>query len=102
MGVFSMFRRKAKDSDAASTAEAQAATLAAEPESEGVAGAEGSESPTEGAEAATADEKAAEKAEETEADETSEAAAAENVEIPKQQSAKEAADNDAADEGARK
>ncbi|MEV5609648.1 hypothetical protein [Streptomyces sp. NPDC052225] len=80
-----MFRRKVKESDEASTAEAQAATLTAEPE------ADGAESPAEATEAATGEQKAVE----TETGETVEAAATESVEIPKQQSAEQAADNGA-------
>ncbi|MFI7337900.1 hypothetical protein ACIBUY_08135 [Streptomyces sp. NPDC050085] len=86
-----MFRRKAKDSVEVSTVEEQAGTLTAEPETEGP------EAMPEAAEAATADEKA----EEAQAGESAEAAAPESVEIPKQQSAEQAADNEAG-EGARK
>ncbi|WP_428951866.1 hypothetical protein [Streptomyces sp. cg35] len=90
-----MFRRKAKDSGEVSAVEEQAAAVTAEPVSESV---EGAESPSEAAGAATAEQRA----EETEADEVVEAAATESVEIPKQQSAEQAADNETAGEGARK
>ncbi|MFJ9037658.1 hypothetical protein ACIRF8_13840 [Streptomyces sp. NPDC102406] len=91
-----MFRRKAKDSDAAPSAEAQAAEPTAEPEAEAEA-AEGSPSEVtaEASEVTEATERA-------EAGETAGAIATENVEIPKQQSAQQAADNEAAGEGARK
>ncbi|MYT74194.1 hypothetical protein K377_01738 [Streptomyces sp. PsTaAH-137] len=105
MGVFDMFRRKAKDTEATSTAEGGAATLTAEPEAEGVPDAE---SVPEAAEAAsdaseeprTAEAGAADAEEAAEAGGTAEAGAA-AVEIPKQQSAQQAADNEAG-EGARK
>ncbi|WP_425828680.1 hypothetical protein [Streptomyces fractus] len=92
MGVFARFRRKANAADEASTAEAQAATLTAAPE---VADAEES---TETAAAPDAEQEATEAAADGD---TADAAAAEGVEIPKQQSAKQAADNEAG-EGARK
>ncbi|MEV8315689.1 hypothetical protein AB0Q95_16120 [Streptomyces sp. NPDC059900] len=115
MGVFARFRRKSKDTEEASTADAAAGTLTAEPEAAGES-PEAETGKEEGkAEAAAGDEtKAGTKADaETEAGaeaagktedeaEGSEEAAAENVDIPKQQSAEKAADNDEADEGARK
>ncbi|MBT2493570.1 hypothetical protein J7E96_34745 [Streptomyces sp. ISL-96] len=80
MGVFAWFRRKSTDGVEASPEEAQAATLTADT-----------------AEAAAADvrESGAEKGTEVSED------AAADVEIPKQQSADEAADNEAG-ESARK
>ncbi|WP_028814198.1 hypothetical protein [Streptomyces flavidovirens] len=81
MGVFARFSRKSKAVAEGSSEEAQAATLTADTPEE--AAAEGPES---GAEKGTGD---------------SEATAAENVDIPKQQSADEAADNEAG-ESARK
>ncbi|MCF3120680.1 hypothetical protein IPZ68_13350 [Streptomyces arenae] len=96
MGVFARFRRKIKDSEEASTTEAAAATLTAEPE-------EAKDSPEASADAKPAAEADtdAESAAEDKPAETAEAAAAEGVEIPKQQSAEEAADNEAG-ESARK
>ncbi|MFK4070982.1 hypothetical protein [Streptomyces sp. NPDC029674] len=105
MGVFARFRRKAKDSGEASTTEAAADTLTAEPEA-----AEGS--PEAGADAkpvAEADrteeagkaDKDTEGAAEDKSDGTAEAADSDGVDIPKQQSAEKAADNEAG-EGARK
>ncbi|MFC9460983.1 hypothetical protein ACFRAI_45295 [Streptomyces sp. NPDC056637] len=94
MGVFARFRRKSKDTEAASTAEAQAATLTAEPEAEGSSPETSGTSETADTSAA-ADTTAPE--ESTEAAGTPEPAAAEPVEIPKQQSAEEAADNGAGD-----
>jgi hypothetical protein len=93
MGVFAMFRRKSKGTEGASTAEAQAATLTAEPE------AEDSSQTSEAADTPAAAE-AAEPEASTEAADTPEAAA-EPVEIPKQQSAEQAADSEAG-EGAHK
>ncbi|MFP3987499.1 hypothetical protein U9R90_08330 [Streptomyces sp. E11-3] len=88
MGVFSRFRRKSKDTEEASTAEAQAATLTVEP------AAEAAEEAVEASAEAAAD---GDDVPDTDAD----AASAEGVEIPKQQSADEAADNEAG-EAARK
>ncbi|MFI6088918.1 hypothetical protein [Streptomyces sp. NPDC051218] len=129
MGVFARFRRKSKDTEKASTAEAASGTLTAEPEAAGEspepetgkddakAEAAADEAPTAATEAekqaekeaggkADAEaEKQAEAEPETVTEDTSddtEAAAADNVDIPKQQSAEKAADNDEADEGARK
>jgi hypothetical protein len=95
MGVFAMFRRKSKGTEEASTTEAQAATLTAEPEAE-----DSSPETSEAADTSAAAE-AAEPEASTEAADTPEAAAAEPVEIPKQQSAEQAADSEAG-EGARK
>ncbi|MER5438666.1 hypothetical protein [Streptomyces sp. NPDC002790] len=92
MGVFARFRRKVNAADEASTAEAQAATLTAAPE---VAEAE---EPIEATAGPAADQEATETAPEGE---TAEVAVSEGVEIPKQQSAEQAADNEAS-EGARK
>ncbi|NGO09643.1 hypothetical protein G5C60_19070 [Streptomyces sp. HC44] len=90
MGVFARLLRKdkpqSKGSEEASTSEAQAGTLTAEPDSE---------AKLEDAAQASADAEAAE----TSADSTG--TASDGAEIPKQQSAGEAADNEA-DEGARK
>ncbi|MFE6160355.1 hypothetical protein ACFQ7F_15745 [Streptomyces sp. NPDC056486] len=109
MGVFARFRRKSKDTEEASTTEASADTLTAEPEAAGESPEPESGKEEAKAEAAAEDETKAD----TEADaetegktedeaESTEEAAAENVDIPKQQSAEKAADNDEADEGARK
>ncbi|MGI5403346.1 hypothetical protein ACQEVG_28655 [Streptomyces sp. CA-135486] len=87
MGVFARFLRS-KPTAQASTEEATAGTLTAEPAAEGASEAEASK---DAAEEATGDEEAA----------VAETASAEGVEIPKQQSADEAADNEAG-EGARK
>jgi hypothetical protein len=87
MGVFSRFRRKSKTAAEASTEEATASTLTADSPIECSSEAEASKDAAEVTEAADA--------------EVSETAAAEGVEIPKQQSAEEAADNEAG-EGARK
>jgi len=76
MGVFDRILRRSKATEEASTAEAQAAAQTAEPVAEEAAEAE---RPAEG---------------------TVEATATEAVDIPKQQSAEEAADNEAG-EGAR-
>ncbi|MGW6055867.1 hypothetical protein [Streptomyces sp. NPDC055189] len=111
MGVFARFRRKSKDTEEASTTEAAAGTLTAEPEADGEAPEPETGKEEAKVEAAAEDEtKADAKADgdaETEGKtedktESSEEAAAENVDIPKQQSAEKAADNDEADEGARK
>ncbi|MFG2502030.1 hypothetical protein ACGFSB_27930 [Streptomyces sp. NPDC048441] len=114
MGVFARFRRKSKDTEEASTTEAAVGTPTAEPEAaeespdaetgKEEAKAESIEDDTE-AEAKTdakADAEVDDKADTKDKAESTEAAAAENVEIPKQQSAEKAADNDEADEGARK
>lgn len=91
MGVFARLLRRSKAAEEASTAEAGAATPTAEPEAEKAAEA------TESAEAeTTAGTDAGDTAEPT-ATEAVEAGAAEGVDIPKQQSADEAA----AGEGAR-
>ncbi|MGW5867962.1 hypothetical protein ACWFRJ_38110 [Streptomyces sp. NPDC055239] len=112
MGVFARFRRKSKDTEEASTTEAAADTLTAEPEAAGESPEPETGKEEAKAEAAAEDEtKADTKADaetegktEDEAENTEEAeeAAAENVDIPKQQSAEKAADNEEADEGARK
>ncbi|MEU6768313.1 hypothetical protein ABZ916_38130 [Streptomyces sp. NPDC046853] len=119
MGVFARFRRKSKDAEEASTADAAAGTLTAEPEAAGetpesesgkeegkTEAAAGDETEAEAgtkADAGTGAEADAETAGKTEDEaKSSEEAAAENVDIPKQQSAEKAADNDEADEGARK
>ncbi|MFE5482596.1 hypothetical protein [Streptomyces sp. NPDC056527] len=95
MGVFAMFRRKGKGAAEASTEEAQAVALTETPEA-----AEKTEAATPGAE-----DSETEAPEGSGAGETAEAAAVvdavEAVEIPKQQSAEVAADNEAG-EGARK
>ncbi|MFI6107079.1 hypothetical protein [Streptomyces sp. NPDC051310] len=89
MGVFAWFRRKGKESAAASTEETATTPVTADGEA--------------AAEAEAAPGTAPEMSGTTEADETAAApeAAAEGVDIPKQQSAEEAADNEAG-EGARK
>ncbi|MDQ1025646.1 hypothetical protein QF035_003228 [Streptomyces umbrinus] len=93
MGVFARLLRKdgpkSKGSEEASTAEAEAVAVTAEPGADAEDAAKGSEkAETETSSAAT------DSAE-------SEESAAEGVEIPKQQSAEEAADSEAG-EGARK
>ncbi|MFI0235023.1 hypothetical protein [Streptomyces sp. NPDC016845] len=96
-----MFRRKAKDSDTAQAAEERTATVTDEPETdaaEGSASAEGAASEAEAAEGGKAEQKAGE----AEDDGAAGAAAPENVEIPQQQSVEQAADSEAAGEGARK
>ncbi|WP_434597389.1 hypothetical protein [Streptomyces sp. A5-4] len=85
MGVFARFRRKSKDAAEGAAEEGQAATLTADP---------AEETETESKEVAA--EKTAEASEPAEP-----ATAAESVEIPKQQSVEEAADNGAG-ESARK
>lgn len=129
MGVFARFRRKSKDAEEASTTEAAAGTLTAEPEAaekssdaetgkeEAKAEATAEDEPKAETEVKTKAEKKAEKKAETKAETKAEAdveteteakpddtdaAGADNVDIPKQQSAEKAADNDEADEGARK
>ncbi|MCX4904942.1 hypothetical protein OHA11_11465 [Streptomyces sp. NBC_00878] len=94
MGVFARLLRKdgpkSKGSDEASTAEAQADTVTAESGADAEEAAKGSAT----AETETSSAAATESAE-------SDESAAEGVEIPKQQSADEAADSEAG-EGARK
>ncbi|MFC8127939.1 hypothetical protein [Streptomyces sp. NPDC057302] len=82
-----------EDAKVEAAAVEEKAEAAAEGEAEAVTKAEGK------AEAET-DAKAEDEAEDSA--ESTEEAAAENVDIPKQQSAEKAADNDEADEGARK
>ena len=94
MGVFSRFRRKADAASRSRPRKCKAATPTAEP------GGRGS-TPTHGGVRRPRLAEASEAAAESEAEEPAEAAAAEGVEIPKQQSAEEAADNEAG-EGARK
>ncbi|MFF3322898.1 hypothetical protein [Streptomyces sp. NPDC002889] len=97
MGVFSWFRSKPSATVEASTDEAGTAAATAESPADGVTGsASGTEAP-DGPAAALAEEARAEVTGSVESD----AAAVEGVEIPKQQSAEEAADNEAG-EGARK
>ena len=86
MGVFSRFRRNPKAAAEASTEEAASSTLTAEPPAESGSTSEASHDAA---------------AEVTEVSEADEPAVTEGVEIPKQQSAEEAADNEAG-EGARK
>lgn len=88
MGVFAKIFRRSKATEEASTVEAQADTPTAEPATEEAAEAKGS------AETKTED------AAEPKAAEPVEADAEDGVEIPKQQSADEAADSEAG-EGAR-
>ncbi|MFE5028518.1 hypothetical protein ACFRAO_35765 [Streptomyces sp. NPDC056656] len=95
MGVFARFRRKSKDAEEASTTEAQADTLTAGPEAE-----DSSSGTSEAADTSAATDAAKPEAS-TEAADSPEPAAAEPVEIPKQQSAEQAADSEAG-EGARK
>lgn len=120
MGVFARFRRKSKDTAEASTTEAAADTLTAEPEAAGesiesetgktgkeeakaeAAAEDAAKGDTEAGTEAETDAEAGATAETEDKPENAEAAAAENVDIPKQQSAEKAADNDEADEGARK
>jgi hypothetical protein len=85
MGVFARLLRRSKATEEASTAEAQADTLTAETEAEVAEEAKGSSEP----------------AGEATAEETAEAATTEDVDIPQQQTAEKAADNEAG-EGARK
>lgn len=85
MGVFARLLRRSKVAEEASTAEARADTRTAETEAEVAEEAKGS-SPIEG---------------EATAEETAEADTAEDVDIPQQQTAEKAADNEAG-EGARK
>lgn len=95
MGVFSLFRRKAKDADAAGvTTPAPTAETEAE-ESDEAKGSTEVAQPGTGAEDKAADESAENTAEEEGAE------AADDVEIPKQQTAEQAADNEAS-ENARK
>ncbi|MFV0127413.1 hypothetical protein ACLGI4_06810 [Streptomyces sp. HMX112] len=95
MGVFAWFRRKDKESGNAPAGEAAGATLTDAP----------ADAPEPAVEASTAPSGASAAAEAAEAAQAPEPAeqpeAAEGVEIPKQQSAEEAADNEAG-EGARK
>ncbi|MCX5203777.1 hypothetical protein OG897_20245 [Streptomyces sp. NBC_00237] len=104
MGVFAMFRRKSKDTAEASTEEEQTGTPTADsPEVTAAAGnpadvKAGSEAP-EGASAEVTDD--ATKAVPEAADAVADAPDAEGLEIPKQQSADEAADNEVG-ESARK
>ncbi|WP_405923763.1 hypothetical protein [Streptomyces sp. NBC_00035] len=84
MGVFARLLRRSKTTEEASTAEVQADTLTAETEAEVAEEAKGSSE--------TEDEATAE---------TAGAATTDDVEIPKQQTAEKAADNEAG-EGARK
>ncbi|MFE6178511.1 hypothetical protein [Streptomyces sp. NPDC056464] len=88
MGVFARIFRRSKTTEAASTAEVQADTPTAEPAAE------------ESAEAKGAAETKAEDAAQPAAAESVEADGDDGVEIPKQQSADEAADSEAG-EGAR-
>ncbi|MGW1674872.1 hypothetical protein [Streptomyces sp. NPDC002324] len=91
MGVFSLFRRKAKDADeAVVTTSAPSAETEAEKSDEAKGSTEAVQPEPE---AATADESVEQAAETVEA--------ADDVEIPKQQTADQAADNEAG-EGARK
>jgi hypothetical protein len=85
MGVFARLLRRSKAAEEASTAEAETGAVTAGTDAETPDGAKGSHG-TE-SEAAT--------------EESSEAAAPDGVDIPKQQSADEAADSEAGD-GARK
>ncbi|EMF53187.1 MULTISPECIES: hypothetical protein [Streptomyces] len=91
MGVFSLFRRKAKGADeAVVTASAPSTETEAEKSDEAKGSTEAVQPEPE---AATADESVEQEAETVEA--------ADDVEIPKQQTADQAADNEAG-EGARK
>ncbi|MGW1030471.1 hypothetical protein ACWD4J_43720 [Streptomyces sp. NPDC002577] len=96
MGVFARFLRRSKGKEEASTAEAPAESLTAESGAETEEAKGSSEVGTNPVDNTDTD---------AEAQETAEADAekntAESVEIPKQQSAEEAADNEAG-EGARK
>ncbi|WP_447040376.1 hypothetical protein [Streptomyces sp. DSM 118878] len=113
MGVFARFRRKAKGGDEESTTGSGAATPTAESESAEVSATPATaspeavsaeEKPAEGAgddtKSAAADGKVTQTAESAGTDAADSADSADGVEIPKQQSADEAADNEA-DEGAR-
>ncbi|MEU0785317.1 hypothetical protein ABZ341_27520 [Streptomyces sp. NPDC006173] len=84
MGVFTRLLRRSKATEEASTAEAQAPAGPAGTEAEVAVDAEGSSGSEGGATAATA-----------------EAGTAEDVDIPRQQTADQAADNEAGD-GARR
>ncbi|MGW7265614.1 hypothetical protein [Streptomyces sp. NPDC054842] len=85
MGVFARLLRRSKAAEEASTAEAEAGTVTAATDAEAPDEAKGRPG-TEG---------------EAAAEESSEAGASDGVDIPKQQSADEAADSEAG-EGARK
>ncbi|MFJ4938321.1 hypothetical protein ACIP8U_31270 [Streptomyces pseudovenezuelae] len=112
MGVFARLLRRSKATEEASTAETQAGIPTAESAAEEAAQAEGStdveggagtevDSPAEATDTATATATAtAEGTDGSTATEAGEDAAAEGVEIPKQQSAAAAADHEAG-EGAR-
>jgi hypothetical protein len=97
MGVFARLLRRSKATEEASTAEAQADTPTAESEAERAEEVKASPEAAEGNVSATA------KSGEVEANEAAEdeSGAADDVEIPKQQTAEKAADNEAG-EGARK
>ncbi|MEV0120312.1 hypothetical protein AB0I16_01970 [Streptomyces sp. NPDC050703] len=108
MGVFARFRRKGQGGDEKSDTGAAAATPTTEPEGAETASAaapsaedKAAERPAEGSGSAADDDKAAEVTGATESAGTEVEDSADGVEIPKQQSADEAADNEA-DESARK
>lgn len=99
MGVFARLLRRSKAAEEASTAEAQIGTPMAESEAEGADGAKGSKETTEsGPKTAAGEATAEESASEEPASE--EPGAGDDVEIPQQQTAEKAADNEAG-EGAR-
>ncbi|WP_053851047.1 hypothetical protein [Streptomyces sp. NRRL B-24085] len=107
MGVFARLLRRSKTTEEASTAERQADITTAEPAAEEAAEAKGStgaeaDASTEAGSEARAEGTGAAGAEGTDGSTATEAVedAAEGVEIPKQQSADEAADHEAG-EGAR-
>ncbi|KOU71544.1 hypothetical protein ADK57_11020 [Streptomyces sp. MMG1533] len=102
MGVFARLLRRSKTTEEASTAEAQAGTPTAEPATQEAAEAKGSVETEAGAKSKTKAEAKAEDAVEETAVEAVEdtSGSGEGVEIPKQQSAEEAADSEAG-EGAR-
>jgi hypothetical protein len=90
MGVFARLLRRSKAAEEASTAEAQAVTPAADPEADRADEAKGSNATAEAGAEATAEEPA-----------PKDSGAGDDVEIPKQQTAGKAADNEAG-EGARR
>ncbi|MEE1751679.1 hypothetical protein [Streptomyces sp. SP18CS02] len=101
MGVLDWFRRKSKDSAKAPAEETATDTVTADPADFDPAASPAS--PAEASDTASAESaaEASETSDTAEAAEKAEPAVAEGVEIPKQQSAEEAADNEAG-EGARK
>ncbi|MFI1397209.1 hypothetical protein [Streptomyces sp. NPDC020681] len=100
MGVFSRFRRKSNSTAEAPAEDTAVGTLTAEPPADCGSEAEASKDVEEPKDDEKSKDDAAEATETGEA-EVAEATVTEGVEIPKQQSVEEAADNEAG-EGARK